>query len=323
MLNRLSVSILLKSVIALMGATVVIMLALGARDSWTRLNTANRISGVANVSAYMFTALEQFAGRPLQHSARSRQRAAIRDAGPADQGARDKEMPALDSLLAALAAIRLSGSGSGNRRPRVPEIKSFADLQEQTAAAMAQPKSARPPELAEAYGKEGDGMMAALDSWGTRLVKYISLQDPYVDQLLEIKQLAWTMRNAAGNQSLVVSNGISGIAPPPDALIGYNRNDAAFDIAWAAVQDIASRLPPTSRSHRRHRQGQNGLFRQRLSRAAAESAQAVDCRRTDRLHRRAMVAELGQQAYADARRRHRGAGCRQGAGRGAVRTGLE
>ena len=86
---------------------------------------------------------------------------------------------------------------------------------------MAQPKSARPPELAEAYGKEGDGLMDALDTWGTRLVKYISLQDPYVDQLLEIKQLAWAMRNSAGNMSLVVSNGISGIAPPPDALLGY------------------------------------------------------------------------------------------------------
>jgi methyl-accepting chemotaxis protein len=244
MFNRLSVSILLKSVIAILGAVVVVMLALSARESWTRLNTANRIAGVANVSAYMFTALNG-----LRVDRFSTARNLVNDRqfptlDPLIKGARDKEMPALDGLVTALATVDFP-----DRDQAIADfsgrIKRFAELQDKSTAAMAQPKSARPPELAEAYGKEGDGMMAALDTWGTRLVKYISLQDPYVDQLLEIKQLAWTMRSAAGNQSLVVSNGISGIAPPPDALLSYNRNDAAFDTAWTAVQDIALRLPPT------------------------------------------------------------------------------
>ncbi len=244
MLNRLSVSVLLKSVIAVLGATVIIMLALGARDSWTRLNTANRISGVANVSAYMFTALN---GLRVDRFSTARDLVNERQFATLDpliKAARDREMPALNSLPTALAAVDFP-----DRDQAIADLSSrtkrLADLQEKTAAAMAQPKSARPAELVDAYGKEGDGLMAALDMWGTRLVKYISLQDPYVDQLLEIKQLAWAMRNSAGNMSLVVSNGISGIAPPPDALLGYNRNDAAFDTAWAAVQDIASRLPPT------------------------------------------------------------------------------
>ena len=244
MLNRLSVSVLLKSVIAMLGATVIIMLALGARDSWTRLNTANRISGVANVSAYMFTALN---GLRVDRFSTARDLVNDRQFATLDpliKAARDKEMPALNSLATALASVDFP-----DRDQAIADLSSrtkrLADLQDKTAAAMAQPKAERPAELSDAYGKEGDGLMAALDSWGTRLVKYISLQDPYVDQLLEIKQLAWAMRNSAGNMSLVVSNGISGIAPPPDALLGYNRNDAAFDTAWAAVQDIASRLPPS------------------------------------------------------------------------------
>jgi methyl-accepting chemotaxis protein len=245
MLNRLSVSVLLKSVIAMLGATVIIMLALGARDSWTRLNTANRISGVANVSAYMFTALN---GLRVDRFSTARDLVNDRQFATLDpliKAARDKEMPALNSLGSALAIVDFP-----DRDQAIADLSSrtkrLADLQDKTAAAMAQPKAERPAELSDAYGKEGDGLMAALDSWGTRLVKYISLQDPYVDQLLEIKQLAWAMRNSAGNMSLVVSNGISGIAPPPDALLGYNRNDAAFDTAWAAVQDIASRLPPSA-----------------------------------------------------------------------------
>ena len=47
MLSRISVSTLLKSVIAVLGAAIVVMLALSARDSWARLNAADRISGVA------------------------------------------------------------------------------------------------------------------------------------------------------------------------------------------------------------------------------------------------------------------------------------
>jgi methyl-accepting chemotaxis protein len=243
MLSRFSISVLLKSVIALMGAVIVVMLALSARESCERLQTANRIAGVANVSAYMFVALN---GLRVDRFSTARDLVGERQftsMDPLIQGARDKEMPALRGLLAALATVNYP-----DRDQAIADfsgrIQRFADLQEKTAAAVLQPKSARPPELAEEYGKEGDGLMAALDMWGTRLVKYISLQDPYVDQLLEIKQLAWTMRNAAGNMSLVVSNGIAGIAPPPNALLTYTGNAATLDSAWAALNDIASRLPP-------------------------------------------------------------------------------
>ena len=47
MLNRLSVNALLKSVIALMAAAVIVMLALGSWDSWRRLQSVNRITVAA------------------------------------------------------------------------------------------------------------------------------------------------------------------------------------------------------------------------------------------------------------------------------------
>jgi hypothetical protein len=130
-----------------------IMLALSARESWTRLNTANRISGVANVSAYMFTAL---------NSLRVDRFGTVRDLladrqfpglDPLLKGPRDTEMPALNSVVTALAAVDFP-----DRDQAVADfsarIKRFAELQDKTAAAMAQPKSARSPELAQDYGKE-------------------------------------------------------------------------------------------------------------------------------------------------------------------------
>jgi methyl-accepting chemotaxis protein len=244
MFNRLSISILLKSVIALMGAVIVVMLALSARESWTRLQTANRIAQVANISAYMFTALNS-----LRVDRASTMRDLLADKPPSGiakmiKDQRDMEMPALDSTLQVMAA-----SDFPDREKAVadlePRIKKFAELQKQTDAAFSQPKAARPAGLGDDYNKQGIALTDALDAWGTKLVKYISLQDPYVDQLLEIKQLAWAMRNAAGEMSLLVSNGLGGIAPPADALTIYTLNNGKFDVSWSAVTDIAARLPTT------------------------------------------------------------------------------
>ena len=57
MLNRLTVSALLKTVILAMSLCVVIGVSLNAWDSWGRLQVANRISVIADTSAYLFKAM--------------------------------------------------------------------------------------------------------------------------------------------------------------------------------------------------------------------------------------------------------------------------
>ena len=57
MLDRLTVSVLLKSVITTLAAAVVVMLSLGAWQSWNRLTTLSRIGAVAEASSYLFTSL--------------------------------------------------------------------------------------------------------------------------------------------------------------------------------------------------------------------------------------------------------------------------
>ena len=57
MLNRLTVSALLKTVIAITSICVVIALSLTAYESWDRLQAANRISAIADASADLFKAM--------------------------------------------------------------------------------------------------------------------------------------------------------------------------------------------------------------------------------------------------------------------------
>jgi hypothetical protein len=57
MLNRLSISFLLTSIISLMAVVIVAIMAFGAWESWTRVRSTSRLAIVADASVHMFTAL--------------------------------------------------------------------------------------------------------------------------------------------------------------------------------------------------------------------------------------------------------------------------
>jgi methyl-accepting chemotaxis protein len=220
------------------------MLAIGAQESWTRLNAANRISSVATLSTYMFNAMN---GLRVDKASTARDLLADKQLTAMSallKDAREKDTPALEGLMSALAAADIPG-----RDQAIAEfsgkIKALMELRKATDPAFLQPKSARPATLAQDYIKTADDLMGSLDRWGTRLVAMISLQDPYVDQLMEIKQLAWVMRNAGGDASVVISNTLGGQPLPATAFLDYTANLSKLDTSWRAVQDIASRLPRT------------------------------------------------------------------------------
>src|SRR4051812_44935256 len=57
MLNRVSANALLKSVVAVLAAIVVVMLALGAWQSWDKVASAGRIVKVADAASSAFRAM--------------------------------------------------------------------------------------------------------------------------------------------------------------------------------------------------------------------------------------------------------------------------
>ncbi|HEY6257403.1 MAG TPA: methyl-accepting chemotaxis protein [Xanthobacteraceae bacterium] len=242
MLKNMSVNALLKSVIATLGAAIVVMLWLSAWDSWQRLTTANRIAAVADASGYLFTSL---------HNLRVDRASTFRDllgdkpvTSPNNlmvQARRD-EMPALNAALKALEAVDFP-----ERRELASDlaqrIKRLEALHKETAAAFLKPKADRRPGLGQDYVKEADAFIEMVDKLSTRLVRQIVLQDAFVDQLMEVKQLAWTVRNAGGDASVIVSNTLAGQPLPPDALLKYTANVSKVETAWAVLSDIAAALP--------------------------------------------------------------------------------
>ena len=246
MLNRISVNALLKSVIAILAVTVVIMLALGAWESSSRLAGVKRIAAVAEASSHLFTAL---------HNLRVDRATSFRDLSADKQLAapsplllqvRAAEMPALKSALISLETMDFPERQAAVARLGRAVTK-LAALQDESAAALVKPKASRRQGLAQDYFNESTVLLDALDDLSSRLTRSIKLDDALVDQLMELKQLAWVGRNAAGDASVLVSNGLAGQPLPADALIKYTAHVSKLDTAWAALEDLAAGMPLPAR----------------------------------------------------------------------------
>jgi methyl-accepting chemotaxis protein len=241
MINRLSVNVLLKSVIGMLAAAIVITLVLGAGESWRRLAAANRIAVVADASAYMFTAL---------HNLRTDRSASFRDLSADKQftgpsaiivQVRSAEMPALKSALVALEAIEFP-EHQADMAKLARSVATLATLQEESVAALMRSKADRRAGLAQDYFNQTSALIGLLDQLSSRLTRLVKLDDAFIDQLLALKQLAWVGRNAGGDASVMVSNGLAGQPMPPDALLKYTGHMSRLETAWAAIDDLSGGL---------------------------------------------------------------------------------
>jgi hypothetical protein len=190
MFNRITVSVLLKSVIVTLALVVVAVSAWSAWNSWKRLASARRIATVIEASADMFAALPGLRNdrsMTAQHLASDQPASEL---SPALAKARALDLPNLKSALAVLETAEFPEQQSTVTSLR-GEVDKLAALHRDTAAAIKLPKSERPAELSDAFGKTAVGLIALLDTASAQLNRSVRLEDAYIDQLLELKQLAW------------------------------------------------------------------------------------------------------------------------------------
>src|SRR5690606_32561615 len=115
-------------------------------------------------------------------------------------------------------------------------------LHQESSAALVQPKSARRPELAQQFFDETNALLGLLDRISTQLNRAVRLEDALIDQLLEMKQLAWMARNAGGDMANVSTQALAGVPLPPNALIMYYSDLAKVEAAWSALEGVAGGL---------------------------------------------------------------------------------
>jgi methyl-accepting chemotaxis protein len=246
MLNRLTVSALLKIVILVTSFCVVVGFSLNAWDSWGRLQTASRIAVIADASANMFKAMHNL------RTDRSTTNRLLNSDAPMEadiekylRNIRDTEMPAMGNALGLLGGIEFA-----QQQTLVPEfdrlLKAMTSQQKEFWEAMAKPKASRRPTLAKEYMDTASAMLDTLDKLSGSLAAAINHQDATIDQLLAIKQIAWLLRNTAGEASLIVSIGLNTGKVAPETKLAYTKYTGGIDAAWSALELTASgmQLPP-------------------------------------------------------------------------------
>ncbi|WP_051356551.1 methyl-accepting chemotaxis protein [Azorhizobium doebereinerae] len=229
------------SVIALLVVGTVVILALGAWDSARTLAVASRIATVTRVSEDVFTSL---------HNLRLDRASALRDL-PADrvfttltpqlEKSRTAEIPALKASLAGLREVEFPGRDAlaGDLERALAKL---TELHAESTVALGRPKAERRPSLLADYGNETAALLDLLDRISGQLVKAVKLQDAYVDQLMQLKQLAWATRNAAGDTALLVSNPLAGRPLVPEPMLKYTALVSQIDSTWAVLTEFAGSM---------------------------------------------------------------------------------
>jgi methyl-accepting chemotaxis protein len=246
MLDRLTVSALVKAVIVVMAACVVAGLSVSAWDSWDRLNMTSRMSAIADTSSSLFKAM---------HSLRTDRSTSFRllnSDQPVDgaidkylRDIRDTEMPAMAAALGQLPMIDFA-----EQKTLVPELdrlsKKLTAEQKEFWDEVAKPKPSRRAALPKEYMETTAALLETLDKLSTGLAATVNHQDPAIDQLLAIKQIAWLLRNTAGEASLLISTGLAAGHAAPEVRLTYMKFSGGTEIAWNALELTASgmRLPP-------------------------------------------------------------------------------
>jgi methyl-accepting chemotaxis protein len=242
MLNRLTISTLLKTAIALCGVAVITLLSFSVSDSWGRLRSASHAAAATQASSYLFSAL---------HNLRIDNSTTYRDLMSDDpksqmlpmlNDARAAEMPALKSGIEMLQQLDLPGQQDAVAQLS-QQVAQLPALHEASNAAFAQPKSARPAGMPDAAQKQMSALSVLVDKLSKNITTSIKLQDSYIDQMLELKDLAWATRNAAGESSVVISNTLAGRALSPTAWDDYMTNVSKVTTNWAQLKDLANGLP--------------------------------------------------------------------------------
>jgi methyl-accepting chemotaxis protein len=246
MFNRLTVSALLKTVILITAFCIVVGFSLNAWESWGRLQLTNRIAVIADASADLFKAMHNL------RTDRSTTTRLLNSDAPVDsevdkylRSIRDAQMPAMANALTLLPSIEFA-----QQQTLVPELdrlfKTLSAEQKEFWDELSKPKASRRAALPKEYMETTGALLETLDKLSSVLAAAVNHQDPVIDQLLAIKQIAWLLRNTAGEASLLVSQSITAGQVSPEAYLKYLKFVGGIDIAWNALQLTASgmQLPP-------------------------------------------------------------------------------
>ncbi len=247
MFKTLSIDRLLKLVLAVFACSTIALVAVNVRSSWQTLAESDRAKRVVAASGQIFTAL---INQRTDRASTQRFWAADEPLPASNRQyltqLRDAEMPALAASLTLLQDIPFDG-----KQALLPALQQSVDrlktLQTEFWAGVSGPKASRRPGLGNEYTADGLAMQATLEQISADLFASIKANDPFINHMMTIKQLAWLVRQTAGEASLLISTGLAKGDVAPDAAVRHAGFMGGAGAMWAAIDDAVTGLavPPS------------------------------------------------------------------------------
>lgn len=249
MFGRISVELLLK---ALMGALALLSISLiGGRvwTAWSDYASSGITLEVAQASE------DAFASMIADRTDRSATARAWMNPEPATPAVQAYIRPLEDQMMTALARLlpRLPGIPFANRETLLAELRQsetrLKQLQSEFWGGVVKPSSERRAGLADEYTKAGLDLQNQLEKVSTSIFAAIRGQDPAVDQMMEVKALAWLARDRAGEGSLLISKGLAAGKVAPDVRSKYDTFMGGASAAWSAIEGILATITVPPKFH--------------------------------------------------------------------------
>jgi methyl-accepting chemotaxis protein len=241
-----SLRILLQGITGAMAAVLVITFALSCLRAWEHRVASERVVAVASISNNLFQAMQNLR---VERGTVNTALATPEVVGAKTEGEiaalRTKSDAALNAAIERLAATRLVGT-EGPLAALRQSREALVKLRRGADAGLRLAKSER-PDLSKPWIAAIGELVSAIDALSDLLSNEINHSDPFIAEMMMMKQLAWALRDAAGTDRLQIGAAIAdGKGLPIERQISLAALGGKIDAARKALTDLAhaSEAPP-------------------------------------------------------------------------------
>jgi len=231
---------LLQAVTVLLTAVLVTICAVYAMNALEKREQARRVPILVNISSDLFTAIQNFRLERGNVNTALRVSTAV-DADSQSQIAKLRvgSAKALDTALTKLRALNVDDAG-----PAIEAIgesrNALVQRRQEIDDALQQPKDQRPERIGANWVAAIDNLVHGIDNLSSVLEAELSREDTFIADMIQLKQIAWSVRSDTGDDRLLVSEArVSGKRLTDEQREQFAVLTGRIDGAWKLVQDEA------------------------------------------------------------------------------------
>ena len=240
-----SINTVLKVVFGACSAVTMCMLATNSWNAWKDVQEHDQLSYAARASSQLFVTLASTRAETAVTNGLLKKSDPVTNLPPYLMPLRERQWQGANGALEALKQIDFPDKAT--TLPYLEDsFKTLKSLQEQTTAALTQPKDSRPAKLVDDFKAKAAEMQEKLNPIGKDVQVRLLLSDPMIDKLVTLHKIAWNLRvKAGGAQSVITDNITTRGDIPANAIAAQQAAFARLDTLAETIDDQMIGLPVT------------------------------------------------------------------------------